>query len=177
MNITIFADASFCPKTKAAGWGAWAKANGWTQGRIFGAPFTTTPPHNNAAEVAALVNAVYSVRNSGSLTGMRAMYLQTDSFRALQLMRHYGLISTILQPPPHVGAGKIKSENIHAYEDRAIQLMVAIVEQTDIRVAGKYVPGHKKGDGRFWVNRQCDREARKHMAAMREELMLSPNPL
>ena len=26
--ITIFSDASHCPRTKAAGWGAWAKANG-----------------------------------------------------------------------------------------------------------------------------------------------------
>lgn len=44
------------------------------------------------------------------------------------------------------------------------------------RVKFRHVKGHTtKNDARSWVNRWCDKEARKHMLAQRKELQLIAN--
>lgn len=50
--ITVFVDASHCPQTKAAGWGAWAKGHGWERGIACGGPLKMSPLNSSEAEIA-----------------------------------------------------------------------------------------------------------------------------
>lgn len=53
------------------------------------------------------------------------------------------------------------------------EALAAIREAAQGRVLSmRHVKGHKEGDGRNWVNEQCDAEARRHMQAMRAERWL-----
>ena len=36
LSMTLFTDASWCPESGAAGWGAWYKCNGMARGEVVG---------------------------------------------------------------------------------------------------------------------------------------------
>jgi ribonuclease HI len=91
MGLTVFADASFCAQTGAAGWGAWAKADGWLVGKTFGGQFKTQQATNNTAELGACANALHVVLNHEAALGTGQVLLQSDNQRALTLLVRAGL--------------------------------------------------------------------------------------
>lgn len=172
MLITIFADASYCPETRACGWGAWAKADAWGSGVTYGGPIRSCPENAAEAEMMAMANAVAVLHSKGLLKDVTAMMLQSDCLRVLQI---------ILQALPDA---LIKNHDESAEILRS-RMSLSLIESIavdflrqccpgGVRVFVRHVKGHRKGDGRNWVNRQCDAIARKYMMERRAVILLKP---
>ena len=165
MRLTVFADASHCPETFAAGWGAWAKGDGWPTGVTFGGEIKARVINSAEAEMAAMANALVRLHNRGVLAHLDLVMLQSDCLRALQLL---------LQSVPRAES----SDHRDGAQVRQVPLSPTPMEQRGIDVildvlGGcrsillRHVKGHKAGEGRQWVNRTCDDIARQHMRAQR----------
>lgn len=171
MGLTLFADASFCAKTGAAGWGAWAKADGWLEGRTFGGQFKKLQGSNNVAELGACANALHVILNHETASGVRQVLLQSDNQRALTLMVNAGLAEASGWGPAKkkIGAGSGMTPG----PDELVALgVVKDVLSGKTKLHVRYVPGHRPGGGRAWVNRACDMLAKQHMRAMRKSLVM-----
>lgn len=73
MRATVIADASFCPKTKAAGWAAWITPDVGVRIQRAG-KFLERPDDNNMAEAWAAMNGVAHAYRIGA----RVILLQSD---------------------------------------------------------------------------------------------------
>lgn len=171
MGLTLFADASFCAQTGAAGWGAWAKADGWPEGKTFGGQFRKRQTSNNTAELSACANALHVVLNHEDTSGVRQILLQSDNQRALALLIGAGLAEASGWCPAKkkIGAGSGMTPG----PDEVVALGIVkdvLPDKTKLHV--RYVPGHRPGGGRAWVNRACDMLAKQHMRAMRKSMVM-----
>lgn len=164
--ITIFTDASHCPNTNAAGWGAWAKRDGWPQGIVIGGPIRTEVLNSGEAEIAAMANALSRLVKEDLLPVGQTIMLQADSHRALQVV-----------------AGAIPEAKVHQHADSVPWTGTAIcLSPLEKRAAAvikemtagrtiylRHVKGHRGGGGRNWVNRTCDQIAKTHMRKQRAQ--------
>lgn len=176
MNITVFADASFCPKTRASGWGAWAKRNDWQFGRFAGGPFRRDISDASQAELCGLASALYHFDRSGALVDVTKVMLQCDSTHALGYILA-NVVGSYAEKPkgeggvavrPRIHRGKTGERSpLKPIEKEALAAIRKIAKGRTLSV--RHVKGHREGDGRNWVNEQCDAEARRHMQAMRVE--------
>lgn len=166
MSMTIFIDASHCHQTRAAGWGAWAKRDGWTKGRVFGGGYRSTMLNAAEAELTGIAEALTRLHADGALAEISHVVVQSDCLRALQLM-------AIRVSRVSVASAKENGSSVFLNrgmtpsptETRALEVIGQIAERLPIFV--RHVKGHSSGKGRSWVNRQCDRIARQHMEAER----------
>ncbi len=170
MMLTLFADASFCPKTGAAGWGSWAIRDGWPKGKFLGGVFRREITTSNTAELCGIASALWQHNKDGDLEGVKTLMLQCDNIVALGcIMRHVrgayvknlpGKKNVFIHPAPKMN-GKLNME--------AVEAIKTIVDGRSVML--RHIKGHNgTGDGRSWVNSQCDAEARRHMQARRKEL-------
>ena len=164
--ITLFVDASHCPETHAAGWGAWAIQDGWEKGKVFGGRISKTVLNSSEAEVCAIVEAVRHLAARGLLKDNTLM-VQSDSHRALQLfmmsLPHTKLRQhedskdwsedTVIRPTPT--------------EKWAIEMLTNNLGHFPFLYV-RHIKGHASGEGRNWVNRRCDAVAREHMYKERQ---------
>lgn len=169
MMITIFADASLCPSTGAAGWGAWAIRDGWGRGLIMGGPIRRNIAASTVAEMCALAAALHQLETEGRLTDVKSFMLQSDSTEALgRFLQHLpnARISqhkAVRQPTisPQTNTNKVGREAIDAVKK------ITFGKQVWLR----HVKGHNgPEDGRSWVNETCDAQAKKFMRALRSEI-------
>lgn len=169
MKMTLFVDASFCPKTLAAGWGSWAIRDDWSKGRNRGGPLNTKHPvtSSNAAEIAGIGASLWQHSQLGDLQGLSSLMIQCDNTAAL------GFIATKI--PRAVRSGKQLFSKAKWGDDPLISAVMATVCET---LAGvplidlRHVKGHSGlDDGRSWVNRKCDSEAKKNMILQRKRLL------
>jgi ribonuclease HI len=172
MMITIFADASFCPKTGAAGWGSWAIRDGWQRGKFHGGPLRREISSSNTAELCGIASALWKHNRDGDLDEVKSFMLQCDNVTALGFI--LGKIS-------HARPSRLKGER-NAPVTRALTNNKLCLEALTVikDIVGKrgvlvrHVKGHSgTNTGRAWVNHQCDREARRHMEAMRSEMRVA----
>lgn len=134
MWATVITDASFCPNTRAAGWGAWVTLDDGRRLKHSGR-FRNTPSGVNEAELWAALNGIHIAHHAGALN----VLVQTDCAHVVRLFQQ-GLVDVGSRPPNGV-------------------------------VESKHVKGHTtKGEARYWVNRWCDANARRHMIKWRKEL-------
>lgn len=161
--ITVFVDASHCPHTRAAGWGAWAKGDGWDRGITCGGPIKVTTNNSSEAEIAAMAAALQVLADGDCLTFQTVM-LQSDNLRTLQLI-YQTLPSCRISN--HAESAAIPTSKLHASptEKSALRIIHAILHQFNVFV--RHVRGHRQGDGRNWVNRTCDDIAKRHMRQQR----------
>lgn len=170
--MTIFADASFCPKTGAAGWGAWAIRDGWGKGRLMGGPFRRTIRNSTEAEICGLASAIHDLDRADALGEVEAFILQCDNVAAP---------GTIFHRVPWARWAKSCDARDVAAHFRKSKLQGVEAEAVDAvknltlgrAVWLRHVKGHVSGTGRNWVNQQCDDEARRHMQAMRLEIAVA----
>lgn len=163
--MTLFCDASFCGGTRAAGWGAWAKCDGWEHGQTFGGPL---PIVNNAscAELHAIKCALTRLADANYLDRVASVMVQSDSTRALGAII-YGLPN--VRNKPHSTSAHIGNIRfLEPDEQKAIRVIHGLLARK--RVIVRHVRGHKPGDKRQWVNRQCDAIAKEHMRNQRLKL-------
>lgn len=170
--LTLFADASFCPKTGAAGWGSWAIKDGWPKGLFHGGALRREIKSSNEAELCGLASALWVHDKAGNLGDVTAFILQCDNTVAL------GTILSLIPQAGHVSSKKratnaqiaARKNGIKPIEHEAIEAITGIVAGRPIWL--KHVKGHNgNSDGRSWVNNQCDDAARRHMRARRQEIL------
>jgi ribonuclease HI len=161
MLLTLFCDASY--HAGAAGWGAWAKRHDWPSGIVFGGAFKAETGIANCgeAELCAIANGLFYLRRHGHLDGITKIMVQSDSAHALGMM-----LSRIpnCQHAEHKESGNLstpkKLRKLSEVCTKGLDVIFALTAGTELCV--RHVRAHKKGEGRSWVNRQCDRIARKH---------------
>lgn len=168
MMLTLFTDASLCGHTKAAGWGAWFKRKDMQQGALLGGEIACAVTSSGDAEIHAIAQALDTLARRGWLHApVEAVLLQSDSVRALQL---------ILQCVPHTRESQHQQSKISSIATKQrlsaspIERGALFVIQDVLRRQStivRHVKGHQQGNGRSWVNRQCDAIAREHMQAAR----------
>lgn len=171
MHLTLFTDASFDNYTGAGGWGAWAKKDGWAAGVVIGGPFQKPMDNNHEAELAAMVNALHCLHNTGHLVGVDTVMIQSDSHRALYVLVRLVPETKISNHPDGVPLEPgTKLSKVTPLEKKAAELLTALKWEAKVQLIARHVKGHQPGSKRQWVNRQCDTVARKHMIAMKSGL-------
>lgn len=168
IHLTIFADASVCDKTGAAGWGAWFKGAGLERGQTCGGPFEMKLHMSDDAELLALAHALAECDSRGLLTAGATVMLQSDCTAAL------GVIAALTSARDcRVATGSAVSRRRKPPTRKmrkGVDQISAIVTAHGLRILVRHVRGHQQGEGRNWVNRECDRIAREGMLARRAEL-------
>lgn len=164
--LTLFADASYCSKSQAGGWGAWFKADGMKEGGLIGGTFKTPMTNSAEAELAALANAMTRLCNEGLLAPVSELMIQSDCMRALQLIALLlpGVVRRAHKNGLHVHDGIMTPSPT---EKAALNRIGLIRGEANVLLVVRHVKGHSRGGGRSWVNRQCDAIARRHMEAER----------
>ena len=159
---TIFADASYDDRNKAAGWAAWIKADGRASAMASGA-FKALPSTSSDAELLAVANAVHSANRLGMIDDGAEILLQSDSVHALAIVL-WAIPGSIERP--HENSATIFPYNKPKLKDdarKAVEVIRAIVSARRLKVACRHVRGHTEGAGRQYVNRAVDAAARKAM--------------
>jgi len=170
--VTIFADASFCPKSGAAGWGAWAIRDGWDRGRFMGGALRRQIRNSTEAELCGLASAIQHLEAENMLSGVEAFILQCDNTAAL------GAVARLPTAKWSHSSSERDSREMQRRIVCAPVELQAVEQLREITLSRpiwlRHVKGHAHGkphtSGRHWVNQQCDNEARRHMLARRQEL-------
>lgn len=172
IDITIFADASWCPHSGAAGWGAWWKGEAMQYGQTQGGSLNCSVSDINEAECMALVNAMAAAAKRGHLSHGMTILLQSDCLGALHAMRHaLGAADHPIRGGHLVAlVGRLPKQ---LKDSPVLPVVTAMVLRLELTVLVRHVKGHSKGHGRNWVNRECDRLARKGMEARRNQLKVA----
>lgn len=144
--ITIIADASYCPQTKAAGYGVWV--NG-----CFGkSPFEgqlEKPACNNTAEIMAIANALWHALHNKLVYARSRVLIQTDSDTAIRMFE-----------------GKTDPKNDQ--QVKAKYYVRDTIRRFNLSVEYRHVPGHTKGKTRRCIaQKHCDDRAYKQMVKAR----------
>ena len=162
--LTLFVDASFCHRTHAAGYGAWAKKAAFEKGLIFGGPLPRGITNAGEAELGGIALALRFLLEQQHLADLDRLMVQSDSLRSLQLISQTLPRARIAN---HADAAAVTKAQLapSAMEAKALVAIKARVSDLDLLVG--HVRGHKRGQQRQWVNRMCDAEARRHMLAER----------
>jgi ribonuclease HI len=175
-DVTIFADASHDPKARVAGWGAWIKADGRrsiTCGTAMKGRIATA----SEAELCALANALTVARLRAVLAPGHVVMLQSDCVDALAIIRRR--ITAVEDRPVTGGVAVIpgkKKRQLSQTHSAAVAVIEAIVVSLQVTLITRHVRGHKRGDGRQWVNGEVDRIARQAMRERRDALKPKPRP-
>lgn len=162
--ITLFADASVCHQTGAAGWACWAKTEGKPSFLHGGILDGSAVMQSHDAELAALVRGVEALRERGWLPAQ--IMLQCDNMRPLRVIQgSIGAWESRHAEGKNILLGQI---SLNAFERQQVERMRPAVEGCKLIV--RHIKGHSSGRGRYWVNRQCDTLAKKHMRERRTQL-------
>ena len=150
--ITIFADASFCGQTGAAGWAGWIK-HGPEMGLFIDGTFKQQPRDPGEAELLAMVKSFLYACKWLDPTAVR-FSLQSDCKPALKELA--------------VQRGRTP------LSAHATRLLLDEAVARGLSLHFKHVKGHQKGiTGRSWVNEECDKRAKAQMRrerALRESV-------
>lgn len=171
--VTLFTDASVHPQLGTAGWGAWIKGDGRNSKTFSGPLATNTDPREprfqgspNKAELLAMSEALQAAHADGYLKeDDNLLMMQTDSAAAIAIL--LAAIPTARFSPHADGLQTIgprgRPDFTCPIEDRAVKhiqyrlLTINPWGQTSLLL--RHVKGHKQGEKRQWVNRECDRLA------------------
>lgn len=180
-RVTVFSDASFCARTKAAGWGCWVKGD--KRASITdGGPLTAPMRTSTDAEAAALANALWTARKYGFLTPDTLVMLQSDCSGVLNYVLRTFPEARDNPVAPTVGLSKAQAKKQKPVRcvatkkdpepgspiEAAMRTLKEIVEATGIVLEVRHVRGHKgQLGGRYGVNDLCDRTARKAMNSVK----------
>lgn len=174
--VTIFTDASFDLKTKAAGWGAWIIRE--KPAIVVGGTIRQLPDNPQVAELwglyMAFERALYhgGLSDSGSnlITEDCIVLMQCDCLRALSIM--FAKIEGCIHSKHEDGSDLTPIYSLNEQETLIVDLFKGLIKNDlpqGVTIAVRHVKGHSDNGGRSWVNSICDREARKHMQSLRRE--------
>lgn len=139
-RATIITDASFCPRTKAAGWAAWVRIDGHPEPIKRYAEFRQPVENAQEAEMLAAINGLWLAAQHGVTVAL----VQTDCLAVVHMLN-----------------GQTKNEHLR----RAFSGALAKAGVAGIARSGRHVKGHTQtADARSYVNRWCDERAKSAMA-------------
>lgn len=164
--LTLFVDSSLCLQTAAGGWGAWAIRDDWRAGHLFGGPFgrSTHPQTSREAELCGIANALAALRKLGYLDDVERVLIQCDCLQALEIIA--GRLQSVVVSN-HPAGHMIRPGAMRPTELETAAL--AAIDEVGRPLLVRHVYGHRKGEDRQWVNRQCDAVAKGHMRAARAQ--------
>lgn len=152
MRVTIIADASFCPDTNVAGYGFWIASERGKQGG--GGEMKCRVDGNIAAEMQAVVNALYIAHRLQLVQAADEVLIQTDCMAAID-------------------AFEGKRRNLPAQEWEAVKVLRRLRSDHSLRVVFRHVKGHTgKKEARFVTNHLCDKRAKEAMRRARARVQL-----
>lgn len=162
--LTLFVDSSLCLQTAAGGWGAWAIRNDWQNGRLFGGRFGqfTSPRTSREAELCGIANALAALQKLGHLGDVQTILIQCDCLQALEMIAgRLDRVTVSNHPDGHaLRPGAMRPTDLET-------AALAAIEKAGKPLLVRHVYGHRKGEDRQWVNRQCDTIAKGHMREAR----------
>jgi ribonuclease HI len=145
LNVSVFADASWCHRTGAGGWGGWAKSNRKTVadgGQLLGAA------SSGEAEAMAAANAVWLAFARGVASHGDRLVIATDCEAVVRLLN-------------------LRSPRTPA-ETLALDYVASVCAARNATFEARHVKGHRPWLGRRnWVNDLCDGLARGGMERAR----------
>jgi ribonuclease HI len=144
VRVTIIADASYCPRTGAAGYGVWAASS---RGKRSFKGQLAVPKDNNDAEMMAIVNGVAYALKFGIAMPGDLLLIQSDSTTAIITLN----------------TGEAKD----AATETIVDTFGHFIEKYALKVEFRHVKGHTNSelvkDARFASNRLCDKHAKEEM--------------
>lgn len=148
MNVTIIADASYCPQTRAAGYGYWVASE---RGKAPGGGSMRGPVDGSgAAEMMAVCNAIYDALKLGLVEPGDHLLVQTDCQSAILAFD---------------GQRQVMTRD----ELAAKRSFADLCTRNRLRVRLRHVKGHtNRREARYVTNNRCDQRAREGMQAARE---------
>lgn len=150
MRVTIISDASFCPNTKAAGYGGWVvcdRGNNANGGPLRGAP------NSGAAETMAICNVVWEGLKAGLIQRGDNLIVQTDCATAIKVYQEARWTSDV--------------------EGSAFKWLNDQLRKYHLTVEFRHVKGHSNvQDTRSKAQRFCDERARIAMQKERSKIRL-----
>lgn len=156
MLVTVFADASWCPRKRVAGWSGWARSD---RGRTWGgSELRLAMPEAYLAEVCAVVRSVKLTLDGGvARTGDRLL-LQSDCLQVKAVLWRRRL------SPPGTDRRRV--------EDLALDTFTTLTNRYRFTCGSRHVKGHngRAVGPRSFLNERCDQVARSHMTAARARL-------
>lgn len=167
--LTLFTDASHCPRTLATGWGAWAKADGWAAGAKFSGTVAETAANSGEAELWGVACALEHGAEAGWLAGTPTVMVQCDALRPLDLLVHH----MGARPQNHEDSFQLSGRGggyrvVSPSEHRALVRLRLVLEERTVLV--RHVRGHQQGGTRQWVNNWCHSAAIRHMRQERQRV-------
>lgn len=151
MRVTVLADASHCPDTKAGGYGYWIASE---RGRKGGSgPLKGKILTSTLAELMSVANAVYEGVSHGLIHPKDVLLIQIDCESAIFAF-----------------TGKRKASEA---EQAVVRYIATLSISMQLTIEYRHVKGHSsRSESRFAANRKCDREARKEMRKVRVNMHL-----
>ncbi len=155
--VTIISDASYCPRTHAAGYGFWAVSE---RGRHGGSgSFKAKLPGSLFAETCAIVNALFIATRLGIAAAGDRVLVQTDCQVAIRALE-----------------GKMKRRTINAKRNvllrDAVERFNVFVREHALTIEFRYVQGHSRvQDQRSKAQRHADARARAGMEKARAKVV------
>ena len=142
-RATVITDASFCGETRAAGWAAWIRLDGFPEAVKRYGEFHRPMRNSEEAEMLAVVNGVWIA----SRLGAERVLVQTDCLAVVRAIN-----------------GRVKNQKTRGDLTRAL----ATAGVLGLSLRGRHVKGHTAvDDARSYVNRWCDKHAKKAMNSKR----------
>ena len=159
-NITLFTDASFCNKTKAAGGAFWAR-NHAVKAR--GAFVIEDARKTHESEIIATARAILMLKNHPELGPVLA---RGESAMLIVVVDCLD-VKRVLEG---------RDMRLDAAARRVVKRVRAFRDSAGFLLKVNYVQSHKGVDTpRQWVNAWCNREARRHMKELREKRIRDSN--
>lgn len=161
-NVTMFADASVRYSHKTAGWGYWIKGDS-RHAHMKGGPILPYTNDVGLAELIAIKRGLETARDINYfMPDDRVIMIQSDSMNALTCMRIVRKsIKVSKHPDSKVGMFQRLNVDIPAAKWEAVKEILIITDKLGLEIVVRHVKGHSEGNGRSWVNRMCDRLAKK----------------
>lgn len=151
MRVTIIADASHCPDTKAAGYGYWAVSERGRRGG--GGPMQRAIDTSSAAEMGALVNGLYFACKFGIAIAGDHVLLQTDCQSAID-------------------AFESKRVKLSTDERVAKKHFYELKKDFGVTVSFRHIKGHTdRTEARYVTNNLCDKRAKDGMRLARRSVI------
>lgn len=170
MNITIFVDASWCPRTFAGGVGAWVKKEGWGRGYTLGAPLPNKTPSSSSAELLGIHQVIKFLHEQGDLRDVDWLVLQCDNTNALAAVMRWGKFQEAATKGDRDVRVKLEYATAFRGHERAWAKEVGEWTSHMRSRLVRHVRGHQEGTTtRSWVNEKCDEIAKLYMRAARRK--------
>lgn len=158
-SMAVFADASWHQVSKAGGWGGWWKSGAMEYGKTAGGPIKQPLVGSTQAEAVAIANTLAIAKSSGDLKPGMTVMIQSDCKNVLDAILK--VVPDARDRPKGLACQPARRLEPQLRDHASLDFIADLVKRLELKIMTRHVPGHRRGDGRQWVNRKCDELARK----------------